>query len=115
MKKLVFLIPALTLLVSCGGNDLCGEYQCEMANGEFGSNLRFKGGGKVFIDLIPADLAERNPELGSKLNVPGTYEVVDSEVVISYFDGYQNHTLSKVDDKLTSTSDLFKLCTCKNK
>ncbi|NMH89797.1 hypothetical protein [Flavivirga algicola] len=112
MKKII-IIPILLLIISCGSKGLSGEYTCETSNGEFGSVIRFKEGGKLFLDLIPSELAKRNPELGSKLDVPGEYEIVDDKVIIKYFDGYQTHTLTKIDDKLTSTSDLFKLCTCK--
>ncbi len=115
MKKITFLILIMMVAASCKSDtdNLCATYACEMANGDFGATLHFKDGGNVFLDLVPNDLVERNPSLGNKLNVAGTYEVVDDRIVIKYFDGYQTHTLNKVDDKLTSTSDIFKLCSCK--
>lgn len=111
MKK-IFFIPVLFLLFQCSNNDLKGEYICKMSNGKFGSILRFKSDGKLFLDLIPKELAERNPNLGDKLDVSGEYEIVDDKVIIKYFDGFQTHTLTKKGNDLISTSDIFKLCTC---
>ncbi len=115
MKKVFTVIFTSLMLTSCSNNTLCSKYLCETSNGEFGSVLHFKKGGELFLDLVTNDLVKRNPELASKINVPGDYEIADDKIIIKYFDGYQTHTLTKTDDKLTSTSDLFKSCTCKTK
>ncbi|WP_109299170.1 hypothetical protein [Aquimarina sp. AU474] len=115
MKKTVLIIFILFLTISCNDNSLVGEYNCERSNGKYGSVLRFKTGGKLFLDLVPNDIVERNPDLGGKLNVAGEYEIIDDQVVIKYFEGFQTHTLTKIGDKLTSNSDIFKLCTCQTK
>ncbi len=115
MRKTLVIISILFLTISCNDNSIKGEYNCERSNGKFGSVLRFKSGGKLFLDLVPDKIVQRNPELGSKLNVAGEYEVIDDQIVVKYFEGYQTHTLTKIDDKLTSTTDIFKLCTCQTK
>ncbi len=114
MKKVLGMF-FIAVMVSCGGNDLVGEYHCEMPDGKFGSVLRFKKGGKLFLDLVPQELVERNPDLGRKLNVPGEYEIIDDQIVIKYFNGAQSHTLTKIGDKLTSATNTFRLCTCTSK
>ncbi len=91
------------------------ECTCEKSDGKPGATLRFKKEGKMFIDLVPKEFVERNPNLARKNNVAGDYEMVGDEIVVKYFNGFQTHTLSKIGDKLTSNSDIFKLCTCKTK
>ena len=115
MRKFLMAILILALAPACSSNDITGEYTCEMPDGTFGSVLKFKKGGKLFLDLVKQEWVERSPNLGDKLNVAGTYEIIDDKIVIKYFDGYQTHTLSKVGDKLTSTTNTFRLCTCQTK
>lgn len=114
MKKLIFILVTF-LIISCNGNDLCEEYTCQRSNGEFGSILKFKSGGKLFLDLVTNEQAERYSELRNKLDIAGEYEIIDDKIVIKYFDGYQTHTLNKTGDKLTSNTESFRLCNCKEK
>lgn len=115
MKRIIAAIFTLAIIVSCNSNGLVGEYHCEMPNGKFGSVLRFKKGGKLFLDLVTKERALKYPEFGSKYNAAGEYEIVDDQIIIKYFDGAQTHTLTKIGDKLTSTTNIFRLCTCKTK
>lgn len=114
MKNLIFILFTF-LIISCSRNNLCKEYTCQTSNGEFGSILKFKSGGKLFLDLVTNEQAERSSELRNKLDVDGEYEIIDDKIVIKYFDGYQTHTLNKIGDKLTSNTDSFRLCNCNEK
>ncbi len=116
MRKFLALFLVLAIAFACGSNGMAGqEYICEKSNGKTGATLRFKKGGKMFLDLISKELAERNSNLQTYLNVAGEYEIVDDMVIVKYYNGNQTHTLNKVGDKLTSNTDIFTLCSCKTK
>ncbi len=84
MKNLIFII-LIFLITSCSDDNLCKEYVCQTSNGKFGSILKFKSGGKLFLDLVSSEQAERSPELRNKLDVAGEYEIIDDKIVIKYF------------------------------
>ncbi|MBL0682191.1 hypothetical protein [Aquimarina mytili] len=115
MKKILALMAIASVTLACSSNGITGEYSCERPNGKFGSTLRFKKGGKMFLDLVTQELAERSPDTQKYLNVAGEYEIIDDMIVIKYHNGFQTHTLNKIGDKLTSNTDIFTLCTCISK
>lgn len=113
MRKFLAIVAVLSITIACSSDPLVGkEYNCVKSNEKAGATLRFKKGGKVFLDLIAKDIVERNPNLASKNNVAGEYEIVGDEIIVKYFNGFQTHTLSIIGDKLTSNTEIFKLCTC---
>ncbi len=113
MRKFLAISMIASIMVSCSSNGLAGlEYKCEEPNGKFGSVLRFKKGGKMFLDLVPREKAEKSEAMRRFLDVAGEYEVVDDMIIVKYHDGFQTHSLNKVGNTLTSNTDIFRICKC---
>ncbi len=111
MKKYAAVSLALLMLSACdGGETLEGEYVCSEPEGAFGAKLKFDGKGSVLLDFVTEEQVSRSPDLGSKMNVPGEYEIRDGSVVLSYFDGAQRHRLEIKESALESSTSSFSSC-----